>query len=99
MCRGDDPTCADFEIHHRQFVEDMTRERRAFLTSAFAAKGGVAALAAGGVALPRKVSVATRHHHLPANADTVHWGYFSRNLKPQLEVHSGDFVTIETLTH
>lgn len=40
-----------------------------------------------------------RTHHLPANADTVHWGYFSRNLKPQLEVEPGDIVTIETLTH
>ena len=39
------------------------------------------------------------YHHLPANADTVHWGYFSKLLKPKIEVHSGDFVTIETLTH
>ena len=99
MCRGDDPSCAEFELHHRQFVEDMARERRAFLASRFAAKGGVATLTAGGLALPKKVSPATRHHHLPANADTVHWGYFSKNLKPQLEVESGDFVTIETLTH
>lgn len=40
-----------------------------------------------------------RHHHLPANANTVHWGYFSRSLRPVLEIDSGDFVTIETLTH
>ena len=99
MCRGDDPSCGEFELHHRQFVEDMARERRAFLASRFAAKGGAAALAAGGLALPKRISPATRHHHLPANADTVHWGYFSKNLKPQLEVESGDFVTIETLTH
>ena len=38
-------------------------------------------------------------HALPANAGTVHWGYFSRTLQPQLEVNSGDLVTIETLTH
>ena len=99
MCRGDDPTCAEFELHHQQFVEDMARERSAFLASRFAAKGGVAALTAGGIGLPKKASAATRHHHLPANADTVHWGFFSRNLTPQLEVESGDFVTIETLTH
>ncbi|HET6222881.1 MAG TPA: acetamidase/formamidase family protein, partial [Dongiaceae bacterium] len=99
MCRGDDPSCSEFELHHRQFVEDMARERRAFLASRFAAKGGAATLAAGGLALPKRISPATRHHHLPANADTVHWGYFSRNLEPQLEVESGDFVTIETLTH
>ncbi len=39
------------------------------------------------------------HHDLLATAATVHWGYFSRSLKPVLSVKSGDFVTIETLTH
>jgi hypothetical protein len=39
------------------------------------------------------------YHYLPANADTVHWGYFSKLLKPQLELDSGDYVTIEALTH
>ena len=42
---------------------------------------------------------ALSHHHLPAKADTVHWGYFSRSLAPILEVESGDLVTIEVLTH
>jgi len=40
-----------------------------------------------------------RHHHLAVSPETIHWGYFSRNLKPVLEVRSGDYVTIETLTH
>ncbi|MFT3964550.1 MAG: acetamidase/formamidase family protein [Sphingobium sp.] len=40
-----------------------------------------------------------RHHHLPASPETVHWGYLSRHLKPVLHIRSGDFVTIETLTH
>jgi acetamidase/formamidase/AraC-like DNA-binding protein len=40
-----------------------------------------------------------RHHHLPVRPDTVHWGYFSRSLKPVIEVRSGDYVTVETLTH
>jgi acetamidase/formamidase len=40
-----------------------------------------------------------RHHYIPATAKTVHWGYFSRSLTPLVEVDSGDFVTIETLTH
>ena len=39
------------------------------------------------------------HHHIPANSDTVHWGYFSKDREPQAIVHSGDFVTLETLTH
>lgn len=40
-----------------------------------------------------------RHHHLPVSPKTVHWGYFSSLLKPALNVKSGDFVTVETLTH
>src|SRR5580700_771441 len=39
------------------------------------------------------------YYVVPATAETVHWGYFSRSLKPVLSVESGDFVTIETLTH
>jgi len=39
------------------------------------------------------------HHIVPATAETVHWGYFSRSLKPALSIASGDLVTIETLTH
>ena len=40
-----------------------------------------------------------RHHLLPVSPETIHWGYFSRSLKPAIEVRSGDFVTVETLTH
>jgi acetamidase/formamidase len=40
-----------------------------------------------------------RHYLLPANSETVHWGYFSKAIEPRLTVKSGDFVTIETLTH
>ena len=93
MCKGDDPTCPAFEVHHRQFVEDMARERRAFLASKHTSGVNTA-----GLAMTRPQSSAPRHH-LPANADTVHWGYFSKKLRPLLEVDSGDIVTIETLTH
>jgi acetamidase/formamidase len=37
-------------------------------------------------------------HHLAVDASRVHWGFFSRALPPQIEVASGDIVTIETLT-
>ncbi len=40
-----------------------------------------------------------QHHTLPANSETVHWGYFSKDVEPKLSVHSGDFITIETLSH
>jgi acetamidase/formamidase len=39
------------------------------------------------------------HYHIPATDQTVHWGYFSKSLTPLVEVESGDFVTIETVTH
>ncbi|MCJ2182316.1 acetamidase/formamidase family protein [Novosphingobium sp. 1949] len=48
---------------------------------------------------PRPEGEQIRHHHLPVSPETVHWGYFSKDLKPALRVRSGDFVTIETLTH
>ncbi|WP_213769645.1 acetamidase/formamidase family protein [Bradyrhizobium sp. dw_78] len=41
---------------------------------------------------------APAHHHLPADAAHVHWGFFSRALKPLIEIASGDTVTVETLT-
>lgn len=41
---------------------------------------------------------APRHHHLAVAADRVHWGFFSRALKPVLEVASGDTITVETLS-
>lgn len=40
-----------------------------------------------------------QHHYIPATAETVHWGYFSKGREPQAVVHSGDLVTLETLTH
>ncbi|MEM5368446.1 acetamidase/formamidase family protein [Paraburkholderia azotifigens] len=47
---------------------------------------------------PARKGRRARHHLLRVNANTVHWGYFSHDLKPVLEIDSGDTVTIETLT-
>ena len=44
-------------------------------------------------------STEAKHHYIPANNKTIHWGYFSKNKAPQAVVQSGDFVTLETLTH
>jgi len=38
------------------------------------------------------------HHFLTVDATRVHWGFFSRALKPLIEVVSGDTITVETLT-
>ncbi|EXJ09495.1 acetamidase/formamidase family protein [Nitrincola nitratireducens] len=39
-----------------------------------------------------------RQYYLPASDKTVHWGYFSNEIKPVLNIRSGDIVTIETLS-
>ena len=92
MCAGDDHNCPQFELHRRRLLDDLDAERRGFLKSAFAAGGGAAALAAGGALVspasaqsPARLG-RTAYHYLPATADTVHWGYFSKLLKPRLEV-------------
>ncbi|MCI5077844.1 acetamidase/formamidase family protein [Oricola sp.] len=109
MCKGDDVHCPHFEEHYATFKEDMNAERRSFLRSGLFAAGGLSAIgAAGGLSLvtPTLAQASEARqpekrafHYLPANSDTVHWGYFSKTLKPQVECDSGDIVTIETLTH
>src|SRR5258708_10886753 len=42
---------------------------------------------------------AGKHYTLPANKDTVQWGWFDPAEKPKLVVESGDSVSIETLRH
>jgi acetamidase/formamidase len=39
-----------------------------------------------------------QRHHLNANAETCHWGFFDAARKPVLTIDSGDQVTIDTLT-
>ena len=39
------------------------------------------------------------HHYIPVNKDTIHWGYFDKELPPVLYMNSHEKVTIETLTH
>jgi acetamidase/formamidase len=80
--------------------------RRGFLKGALAAGGAAASFAAAGLssvttaqAQPGPVPGTKNHYYVPATDKTVHWGYFSKLLKPQVEVRSGDFVTIEALTH
>ncbi len=89
-------------------MDALGMERRSFLKSAFVATGGAAALATGASTLvtpalaqasAAKAPDQPSYHYLPANDTTVHWGYFSKKLKPQVEIDSGDIVTIETLTH
>jgi acetamidase/formamidase len=49
-------------------------------------------------ALPNPTGRA-RHWQVPASKGNVHWGYFSKHLEPVVELVSGDYVTLECLTH
>jgi acetamidase/formamidase len=75
--------------------------RRDFLRGALLAGGALAAAAplASAQAQPGMVPGTTNHYYVPATDKTVHWGYFSKSLKPLVTVSSGDFVTLEVLTH
>jgi tripartite-type tricarboxylate transporter receptor subunit TctC len=80
-----------------------SNSRRTFLVQgSLAAAAGLSALAtptlAKAAGAPVSRSTVT-HHHISATDKTVHWGYFSKKLTPVVEVVSGDFVTIETVTH
>jgi acetamidase/formamidase len=89
--------------------EEFHEARRSFLKDAFAVGGSTAALGALGITMsqsafaqsPKVGAGAGRasHYYVPANDKTVHWGFFSKSLKPLIEVESGDYVTLETLTH
>jgi len=74
-----------------------TEPNCSFSAAAFAAAGLSSVTTAQ--AQPGPVPGTKNHYYVPATDKTVHWGYFSKLLKPQVEVASGDFVTIEALTH
>lgn len=48
---------------------------------------------------PRKNPKPQNLHYLKATPETVHWGYFSPDIKPSLKVQSGDLVMAEAITH
>lgn len=89
------------DITHDAYVK-LTRDEQAPAEALSRATDDGEALArpAPG-ALPPSVQTFNgfKHHHLPANEKTVHWGYLSHSLTPTLEVESGDYITVETLSH
>ena len=42
---------------------------------------------------------ASKHYFLPATPENVQWGWYDLKEKPKLIIHSGDTVSIETLSH
>jgi acetamidase/formamidase len=93
-----------------EIKEEFTEARRGFLKE-FLVTGAAASVGTLGITsnaaaqsdapMPAKGrgSDKARHYYVPATDKTVHWGYFSKTLKPLVELESGDFATIETLTH
>lgn len=84
----------------------VSASRRRFLAQSAAAGGLLSAGALPYVTTAQAAGLngfkevgARKHHYLPANKDTVHWGYLSKKLSPQVEAESGDYVTIEAVTH
>ena len=97
MCAGDDHNCPQFEQHRQKLLDGLDAERRSFLKSAFAREAAVRPPYGRRAALwcPR-----LRHNRAPASRPIITCrrrltrcvGSFSKLLKPQLEVNSGDFV-------
>ncbi len=84
------------------WTKQTSRYRLALVAATCLSASVLLWLATGVAAEPAECGAkqeAAKHHHLPANNETVHWGYFSKSLTPQLVVQSGDVVTVETLTH
>ncbi len=101
---GSESGCESDKIDIEARVDEA---RRQFLRDSVIAGGSAISVGALGVTMTpsaqaqdaRGASGRANHFHIPANEKTVHWGYFSRTLKPLVEVASGDYVTLETLTH
>src|SRR5437763_2736323 len=94
---GMDESSQSTERHHESpEPHEDGNGRRDFLKGALLAGGAVASAGVGAVAAqaqPGRVPGTLNHYYVPATDKTVHWGYFSKLLKPLVEVSSGDFVT------
>jgi len=69
----------------------------AFLVAASSVRAGAQAQSDTGKAVGQKS--AGKHYVLPANKNTVQWGWLDPAEKPKAVVDSGDTVSIETLSH
>lgn len=87
--------------------EEFRVARRSFLRDAMVAGGAGVTAAVSATLSPTAYAQSSAkpsnglasHYYIPASANTVLWGYFSKSAKPVVELESGDYATIETLTH
>src|SRR5882724_1177245 len=77
--------------------QEFQEARRSFLKDALAVGGTSVSVGALGISMTPNAfaqnatssSGRANHYYVPATDKTVHWGYFSRSLKPLVEVESG----------
>ena len=97
------PTVPEDRTGRPEAAPEGTSRRRFLVNGVVGAAGAGALSTLAAPALAHAETAVERttlnHFHVPATDKTVHWGYFSKNLPPVVEVVSGDFVTIETVTH
>ena len=107
--KGDNEQLSPEPVDATQATNQTASTRRDFLKASLVATGAASTLVgltgsyvstaqAQGLN-PVKPGDVSHHYHLPASDQTVHWGFFSKSLKPVVTVDSGDYVTIEALTH
>jgi len=79
----------------------MNRTRRALAVLFLVAGGSVPAGAQPQSATGNESGQKStgKHHVLPANKDTVQWGWLDPAEKPKVVIDSGDTASIETLSH
>ena len=104
----DDDHVAEANQETAQEAPQVDESRRNFVWGALASGG--AAVSAATMTIPYvstaqaqgldPVKSGVRNHYYVAATDkSVHWGYFSKKLKPIVQIASGDFVTVEAITH
>jgi hypothetical protein len=106
--RNRDPAAEEASSTTMQESPQIDESRRNFVWGALAAGG--ATVSAATLSIPYvstaqaqgldPVKTGVRNHYYVAASDkSVHWGYFSKKLKPVVAIDSGDFVTVEAITH
>jgi acetamidase/formamidase len=105
MSQGETPNDIPSNSDRRKFLKKAALSGGALAASAIQFPAIVKAASSPPepqqVPLPSNLVAPGKANHwlLPATDKTVHWGYFSKSLKPIIEIESGDFVTVECLTH
>jgi acetamidase/formamidase len=82
-------------------IAEVPMKKSLALTVAVALVLGLASASAQEAAdvKSNKTATTSKHYSLPATPENVQWGWYDIHEKPKLTIHSGDTVSIETLSH